>query len=99
MGNTSDHVSGVVDTVAYEAYAVPIPDGKHLVFLTTENGFIRCTEFNLSTFEALGIPEVLVSGVSSVEDMLNAEATDVTADAASRGIVPGMACREIISLL
>ncbi len=98
-GGTADHVSGVVDAVAYEAYAVPIPNGKHMVFLTTENGFIGCTAFNLSTFEALGIPAVLVSGVSSVEDLLNAEATDVTVDAASRGIVPGMSCREVISLL
>ena len=89
----------MIDAVAYEAYATPLPEGKHLVFLTTENGVIGCTAFNLSTFETLGIPAVQVSGVSSVEDLLNAQATYVNAPAAARGVVSGMPCREIVPLL
>ena len=83
------HASGPVNGVMVEGFCLPIPP-SNLIFITTPGGFVGCGFFDMRTFEKLGIPAVRITGVSTLEELLAGNITEVTESAEKLGIRIGM---------
>ncbi len=78
---------------------IELPNAPNLVLLRGEKGFVMCGYLNIDVCEKLGIIAAMVSGVKTVEDLLDAQIKASTTKAKELGIVPGKKVREIIDLI
>jgi len=69
---------------------VELPDSPPLVLIVAEKGFVMCGFLNIEAAERLGVTAVMVSGVKTFEDVLNAEVEAATSKAKSLGVKLGM---------
>ncbi len=83
------HAFGTVNGVLIEGFCLPIPP-SNLIFITTPGGFIGCGFFDMRTFAKLGISAVRITGVSTLEELLAGNITEVTESAEKLGIRIGM---------
>jgi len=83
------HASGVVNGKEFEGFCLPVPP-SNLIFLTTAKGFIGCGFFDMKTFGKLGIPAVMITGVSTLEELLAGKIVDMTVSAENIGVRIGM---------
>ncbi|MFB0558130.1 MAG: YunC family protein [Candidatus Bathyarchaeia archaeon] len=70
-----------------------------LLLIKGENGFIMCGYLNIDVAERLGAAAAVVSGVSSFEDVLNAEIRSATTKAKDMGLEPGKVVRTVIGVI
>ncbi|UCD45546.1 MAG: DUF1805 domain-containing protein [Candidatus Bathyarchaeota archaeon] len=70
-----------------------------LLLVKGEKGFVMCGYLNIDAAEKVGATAAVVSGVSSFEDILNAEIRSATSKAKALGLEPGMVVREVIGVL
>ncbi len=78
---------------------IDLPDAPPLILLRGKKGFVVCGYLDASVAEKLGLIAARVSGVTSVEDMLNKEVTWSSSKAMEQGIKPGVKVSEIIDKL
>ena len=78
---------------------VDLPDSPPLVAIIGEKGFVMCGFLNVDATERLGVTAVMVSGVKTFADVLDAEVKAVTSKAKMKGIRKGMKGREAAKLL
>jgi uncharacterized protein YunC (DUF1805 family) len=69
---------------------VELPDSPPLILVIAEKGFIMCGFLNVNAAEKLGIAAVMVSGVKSFDDVLNAQVKAVTSKAKNLGVDIGI---------
>lgn len=69
---------------------VELPDSPPLLLVVAEKGFVMCGFLNVEAAERLGVVAVVVSGVKTFEDVLNAQAMAVTSKAKGFGVEVGM---------
>ena len=67
-----------------------------LVLVKAERGFVMCGYLNMDVADRVGDIACKVSGVSNIEDLLNAEIIEMTEKAKDIGIQPGMQGREAL---
>ncbi len=67
-----------------------------LIIAKTDKGYIMCGYLNIEVAEKLGDAAAIVSGVSSVEELLEKPVKAVTTKARSLGVKPGMTGREAL---
>ncbi|MDP6460085.1 MAG: DUF1805 domain-containing protein [Candidatus Hydrothermarchaeota archaeon] len=67
-----------------------------LLLVKAEKGFIMCGYLNIATANSLGDVAAKVTGVSSFEDVLEAEVVEVTEEARKLGIKEGIRGREAL---
>ena len=67
-----------------------------LLVIRAPKGFIMCGYLDIGTSEMLGDVAVRVIGVSSFEDVLNAQVVDATQSAKELGIVIGMSGKDAL---
>jgi len=70
-----------------------------LLLIKGKRGFVMCGYLNSATAEKLGDVAVMVSGVNTFEDMLNAKIKWASTKAKEFGIVEGKILREEIEKL
>lgn len=74
-----------------QAQGVEIQLGKaSLVMVIGSKGYLMCGYLNLETAEKLGDCAVIITGIKTVEDLLNAPVTAYTSKAKKTGIRKGM---------
>ncbi|MEM2006858.1 MAG: DUF1805 domain-containing protein [Sulfolobales archaeon] len=78
---------------------VALPNSPPLILLAGRKAFIMCGYLNIELAEKLGVPCVRVTGVKSVEDLLEKEVQEVTTKARDMGISPGLRVRDILDKL
>jgi uncharacterized protein YunC (DUF1805 family) len=83
------HASGTVNGVMIEGFCLPMPP-SNLLFITVPGGFIGCGFFDMKTFDKLGIPAVRITGVSTLEELLDGLISEVTESAEKSGVRIGM---------
>jgi len=88
-----------VDGKAGLGLQVGLPDSPPLVLLIGNKGFVMCGYLNIDAAEKLGVAAAVVTGVSTVEDALNAEVKAATEEAKKNGVDVGMPGREAIRRL
>ena len=67
-----------------------------LIIAKTDKGYVMCGYLNIEVAEKLGDVAAIVSGVSSVEELLEKPVKAVTTKARSLGVEPGMTGREAL---
>jgi uncharacterized protein YunC (DUF1805 family) len=87
------------DGKSFQGVKSTIPGGPPLLLIKGENGFVMCGYLSLDVAEKVGLAAAIVSGVSSFEDVFNAEIKQATSKARELGIEPGMVVKEVISRL
>ncbi len=65
---------------------IELPDSPPLILVYGNKGFAMCGFLNLDAAEKIGLTAVMASGVSSIEDLLNAEVKGATSKALERGV-------------
>ena len=78
---------------------VDLPDSPPLLLVIGEKGFVMCGLLNMDAAEKLNVAAAMVSGVKSLEDVLEARVKAVTSEARKMGIEPGMMGRDAVELL
>jgi uncharacterized protein YunC (DUF1805 family) len=61
-----------------------------MLLIIAEKGFVMCGFLNLDAAEKLGVAAAVVSGVRTLEDVLNAEIKNVTSKAKEFNVSTGM---------
>ena len=70
-----------------------------LLLIVAEKGFVMCGFLNVEAAERLGVAAVVVSGVKSFEDVLNAPIKAATSKAKSFGVEVGMKSVEALKYM
>lgn len=85
-----------IDGAECRAAEIPLNGAKLLLIQTPEGFMLGCGYFSLETAEKLGHALAVVSGVSSWNDMLEAEVKGVSSCASDLGAKAGMTGREAL---
>ncbi len=70
-----------------------------IFLIKADKGLIACSYLSIKTAERLGDALCLVSGVSSFEDVLEAEIQEVSSKARKYGVREGMSGQEALKIL
>ena len=70
-----------------------------LLLVKGDKGFVMCGYLSIDVAERLGAAAAVVSGVSSLNDVLNAEIRSATTKAKALGLEPGKVVRDVIGAL
>lgn len=73
--------------------------GVNILLINAEKGSLGCAYLNLAAAEKFGHALATVSGVSSYDDMFNAEVKSVSTAAAALGVRAGMTGFEALQLM
>ncbi len=95
--NTVLRVKRVGDGII--GFEIDLPNAPPLIVVRGRRGFIMCGYLDLGVADKLGLVAVRVSGVSSVEDMLDKEVSGVSSKARELGIKVGDKVKDIIDLV
>ncbi|MDR0398748.1 YunC family protein [Candidatus Endomicrobiellum devescovinae] len=74
----------------YWGFEGEISPGSNLAFIKGGKGFIMCGYLNLETAEKMNNVAAVVTGVKTIDDMLNKNIVSSTTNAQKIGIVPGI---------
>jgi uncharacterized protein YunC (DUF1805 family) len=77
---------------------VPLPKAP-LVLAYGKNGFVMCGYLNIQAAEKLGVAAAIVRGVSTVQDLLEAEVREISKSAAAKGVKTGMTGKQALAQL
>lgn len=69
---------------------VELPASPPLLLVVAEMGFVMCGFLDVEVAEELDVAAAMVTGVESVEDVLDAEVEAVTSKAETLGVSTGM---------
>lgn len=78
---------------------IELPDSPPLVLLAGKRAFVMCGFLNIELAEKFGVPCARVTGVKSVEDVLEREIGEATTKAKDLGITPGLKVKEVLDKL
>jgi uncharacterized protein YunC (DUF1805 family) len=84
---------------SFQGIKSTIPNGPPLLLIKGEKGFVMCGYLKLDAAEHLGLAAVIVRGVNSFNDVLNAEIKMASSKARELGLEPGMVVKKVISKL
>lgn len=87
------------DGKSFQGIKSTIPGGPPLLLIKGEKGFVMCGYLDVDVAERVGLAAAIVTGVSSFEDVLNAEIKVTTSKAKELGLEPGQIVREVIGKL
>lgn len=87
------------DGKSFQGIKSTIPGGPPLLLIKGEKGFVMCGYLDVDVAERVGLAAAIVTGVSSFEDVLNAEIKVATSKAKELGLEPGQIVREVIGKL
>ena len=76
-----------------------LPGSPPILIIVAEKGFVMCGFLNIDAAERLGVAAVMVSGVRTFEDVLEAEVRAATSKAKALGVREGMKGREALALM
>jgi uncharacterized protein YunC (DUF1805 family) len=80
-----------------EGYVIPMP-ACNLVFVTKGKALLGCGVLDVSALDKFGVAAIKVTGVASVDDLLNGEVKAVNETAAGFGAAVGQTGREALAL-
>jgi len=76
-----------------------MPNSPPLLLIVGNKGFVMCGYLNMESAERLGIIAVMVGGVKTIDDVLNASVKAATSKAKELGIAPGAVVKNILGRL
>lgn len=86
------------DTV-FKAVQIDLSDRGTLLMIIGAKGYIMCGYLNINTAQKLGDVACMVTGVKTIEDVINSNIVALTAEAQKLGITMGMPVKEVLQKL
>jgi uncharacterized protein YunC (DUF1805 family) len=87
------------DGKSFQGVKSTIPNGPPLLLIKGEKGIVMCGYLNTDVAEQIGLAAVIVSGVNTFHEVLNAEIKLATSKAKELGLEPGLVVKEVIGKL
>ncbi|MEA5000882.1 MAG: DUF1805 domain-containing protein [Endomicrobiaceae bacterium] len=85
-----------VNDLIFKAVQLELSDKGNLLIIKGAKGYIMCGYLNINTAQKMGDAACVVTGVKTVEDVLNAKIVALTSHAQKLGIEMGMAVTEVL---
>ena len=80
----------------FKGIELDLCDNAKLLVITGNNGYIMCGYLNINTAQKRQDAACIVTGVKTIEDMLNTNIVALTAKAQEFGITMGMPVKEAL---
>jgi uncharacterized protein YunC (DUF1805 family) len=87
------------DGKMFQGMKSTIPDGPNLLLIKGEKGFVMCGYLSAEVAERVGLAAAIVSGVSTFDDVLNADIKFATSAAKELGVEEGKVVKDVIGKL
>ncbi|HEX55481.1 MAG: DUF1805 domain-containing protein [Candidatus Altiarchaeales archaeon] len=71
----------------------------NLIVIFGERGYVMCSYLNIKTAEKLGDVACIISGVSEIDDAINARIEKISKNARRLGIREGMLVKDVLKFL
>lgn len=83
----------------FKAIELELCDNSKLLIITGKKGYIMCGYLNINTAQKRSDVACVVTGVKTIEDMLNSKVVALTSQAQSIGITMSMEVRKVLEIL
>ena len=83
----------------FKGVELDLCDSSKLLVITGKKGYIMCGYLNINTAQKRDDVACIVTGVKTIEDMLNSKVVALTAKAQSLGISMDMEVKKVLEIL
>lgn len=84
-----------IDQQSLIAYQIQTPHTSAML-IAAKSGFLACAYFDIAIAEKVGDAAAIVTGVKTLDDMLNAPVVRLSSAAAQLGVTVGMSGRDAL---
>ena len=88
-----------IKNTIFKGIELDLCDSSKLLVITGKKGYIMCGYLNINTAQKRDDIACIVTGVKTIEDMLNSKTVAVTAKAQSLGISMDMEVSRVLEIL
>ncbi|WP_372519098.1 YunC family protein [Candidatus Ruminimicrobiellum ovillum] len=88
-----------VNNTVFKGVELPLCNNANLLVITGEKGYIMCGYLNINTAQKRNDVACIVTGVKTIEDMLNSKVVALTAQAQKLGISMNMEVKKVLEVL
>jgi uncharacterized protein YunC (DUF1805 family) len=88
-----------VKNSVFKGIELDLCDDTKLLVITGKKGYIMCGYLNINTAQKRNDVACIVTGVKTIEDMLNSNVVALTAKAQSLGISMNMEVKQVLEIL
>lgn len=85
-----------VNDKLFKAVEIDLCDNSKLLMITGAKGYVMCGYLNINTAQNRGDAACIVTGVKTIEDVLNSNIVALTVQAQNLGIKMGMPVKEVL---
>ncbi|MDD5020763.1 MAG: DUF1805 domain-containing protein [Endomicrobiaceae bacterium] len=86
----------IVNKTVFKAIELDLCDNSKLLMITGARGYIMCGYLNINTAQKRGDVACIVTGVKTIEDVINSNIVALTAEAQKLGVTMGMSVKEVL---
>ena len=88
-----------VKNTIFKGIELDLCDNAKLLVITGQKGYIMCGYLNINTAQKRNDVACIVTGVKTIEDMLNSNVVALTAKAQELGISMNMEVKKVLEIL
>ena len=88
-----------VNETVFKAVQIDLSDRGKMLMIIGAKGYVMCGYLNINTAQKLGDAACIVTGVKTIDDVLNANIVALTAEAQKLGIEMGMPVKDALKKL
>jgi len=88
-----------VNNVIFKGIELELCDNSKLLVVTGNKGYIMCGYLNINTAQKRNDVACIVTGVKTIEDILNSNVVAITSQAQKLGITMGMQVTKVLEIL
>lgn len=88
-----------VNKTLFKAMSIDLCDGSQLLMITSPKGYIMCGYLNINTAQKRGDVACVVTGVKTIDDVLNSKVVALTSNAQKFGIEMNMPVKQVLEKL
>jgi uncharacterized protein YunC (DUF1805 family) len=88
-----------INETVFKAVQIDLSERGKLLMIIGAKGYVMCGYLNINTAQKLGDAACMVTGVKTIDDVLNANIVALTAEAQKLGIEMGMPVKDVLKRL
>ncbi|WP_413854486.1 YunC family protein [Candidatus Ruminimicrobium bovinum] len=88
-----------VNKTLFKAISIDLCDSSQLLMITSPKGYIMCGYLNINTAQKRGDIACIVTGVKTIDDVLNSKIVALTSNAQKLGIEMNMPIKQVLEKL
>lgn len=88
-----------INNSVFKGIELDLCDNSKLLVITGKKGYIMCGYLNINTAQKRNDVACIVTGVKTIEDILNSNVVAITSQAQKLGITMGMEVKKVLEIL